>query len=82
MPPESHSSPPPCTIDSLGQYVGELVTLRGWVSYLRSSGKVRFIVLRDGTGLAQGVLVKGRRSLKKLPIPVLAMIVNKRMPNA
>jgi len=60
MPPESHSSPPPCTIDSLGQYVGELVTLRGWVSYLRSSGKVRFIVLRDGTGLAQGVLVRGR----------------------
>jgi asparaginyl-tRNA synthetase len=40
--------------------VGELVTLRGWVTHLRSSGKVRFVVLRDGTGLAQGVLVKGR----------------------
>jgi asparaginyl-tRNA synthetase len=36
------------------------VTLRGWVTHLRSSGKVRFVVLRDGTGLAQGVLVKGR----------------------
>jgi asparaginyl-tRNA synthetase len=30
------------------------------VAHLRSSGKVRFVVLRDGTGLAQGVLVKGR----------------------
>ena len=49
-----------CLIKSLGQYVGELVTLRGWVTHLRSSGKVRFIVLRDGTGLAQAVLVKGR----------------------
>jgi len=39
--------------------VGELVTLRGWVTHLRSSGKVRFVVLRDGTGLVQGVLVKG-----------------------
>ena len=40
--------------------MGEVVTLRGWVTHLRSSGKVRFVVLRDGTGLAQGVLVKGR----------------------
>ena len=36
------------------------MTLRGWVYHLRSSGKVRFLVLRDGSGLAQGVLVKGR----------------------
>jgi asparaginyl-tRNA synthetase len=56
----SASPPADCLITSLGQYVGELVTLRGWVTHLRSSGKVRFVVLRDGTGLAQGVLVKGR----------------------
>ena len=36
------------------------MTLRGWVYHLRSSGKVRFLVLRDGSGMAQGVLVKGR----------------------
>ncbi len=54
------SAPPDCLINSLGQHVGELVTLRGWVTHLRSSGKVRFVVLRDGTGLAQGVLLKGR----------------------
>jgi asparaginyl-tRNA synthetase len=32
--------------------------VRGWVSHLRSSGKVAFVVLRDGTGLLQAVLVK------------------------
>jgi asparaginyl-tRNA synthetase len=54
------NTPIDCLINSLGQHVGELVTLKGWVTHLRSSGKVRFIVLRDGTGLAQAVLVKGR----------------------
>jgi asparaginyl-tRNA synthetase len=46
-------------ISGLARHVGEVVTLRGWVQHLRSSGKIRFVVLRDGTGLAQGVLVKG-----------------------
>jgi asparaginyl-tRNA synthetase len=46
-------------ISALEDHVGEVVTLRGWVQHLRSSGKIRFVVLRDGTGLAQGVLVKG-----------------------
>jgi asparaginyl-tRNA synthetase len=56
----SENAPVNCLINSLGRHVGEIVTLRGWVTHLRSSGKVRFVVLRDGTGLAQGVLVKGR----------------------
>ncbi len=60
MPPGYDSQPPHCFINSLDRYVGELVTLQGWVTHLRSSGKVRFVVLRDGTGLAQGVLLKGR----------------------
>jgi asparaginyl-tRNA synthetase len=46
-------------ISALGDHMGQTVTLRGWVYHLRSSGKVRFLVVRDGTGLAQGVLVKG-----------------------
>jgi asparaginyl-tRNA synthetase len=45
-------------ISKLGHHIGEIVTLRGWVYHLRSSGKIRFLVVRDGTGLAQGVLVK------------------------
>ncbi|MCX5892287.1 MAG: asparagine--tRNA ligase [Deltaproteobacteria bacterium] len=50
---------PIADIAALSRYVGQIVTLRGWVHHLRSSGKVRFLVVRDGTGLAQGVLVKG-----------------------
>jgi asparaginyl-tRNA synthetase len=46
-------------IAKLAHHIGEIVTLRGWVYHLRSSGKIRFLVVRDGTGLAQGVLVKG-----------------------
>ena len=54
------STPQHCLINSLGRHVGEVVTLKGWVTHLRSSGKIRFVVVRDGTGVAQGVLVKGR----------------------
>ncbi len=46
------------TISDLHQHVGTTVRVRGWVTHLRSSGKVAFIVLRDGSGLLQCVLVK------------------------
>jgi asparaginyl-tRNA synthetase len=59
MTPKNASAAPVVDIASLAQQVGQTVTLQGWVYHLRSSGKVRFLVLRDGTGLAQGVLVKG-----------------------
>jgi asparaginyl-tRNA synthetase len=45
-------------IAELRDYVGSTVTLRGWVTHVRSSGKVAFVVIRDGTGVAQAVLVK------------------------
>ncbi len=51
--------PKAVAIADLNRHVGDLVTLRGWVYHLRSSGKIRFLVIRDGTGLTQGVLVKG-----------------------
>ena len=35
------------------------VTVKGWVHNKRSSGKIKFMVVRDGTGFMQGVLVKG-----------------------
>src|SRR3712207_3989672 len=45
-------------IAELSRHVGQTVTVRGWVTHLRSSGKIAFIVLRDGSGSTQGVLVK------------------------
>ncbi|MEW5917805.1 MAG: asparagine--tRNA ligase [Gemmatimonadota bacterium] len=46
------------TIEALKGHVGSTVTVRGWATHLRSSGKVAFIVMRDGTGAAQAVVVK------------------------
>ncbi|MFL5524739.1 MAG: OB-fold nucleic acid binding domain-containing protein, partial [Gemmatimonadaceae bacterium] len=45
-------------ISELPSHAGNTVRVRGWVTHLRSSGKVAFVVMRDGTGLLQAVLVK------------------------
>ncbi|MFI5310065.1 MAG: asparagine--tRNA ligase [Gemmatimonadales bacterium] len=45
-------------ISELATHAGASVTVRGWVTHLRSSGKVAFVVMRDGTGILQAVLVK------------------------
>jgi asparaginyl-tRNA synthetase len=45
-------------ISELGEFVGQQVTVRGWIATTRSSGKIAFLVLRDGTGLLQGVLAQ------------------------
>jgi asparaginyl-tRNA synthetase len=46
------------SIGDLPGVAGQTVTVRGWVTHLRSSGKVAFVVLRDGSGVLQSVLVK------------------------
>jgi asparaginyl-tRNA synthetase len=45
-------------INQLSEHVGEEVTLKGWLYNLRSSGKLLFPQLRDGTGLVQCVVFK------------------------
>jgi asparaginyl-tRNA synthetase len=45
-------------IRELPGLVGQIVTLRGWVTTTRSSGKIGFLVIRDGTGYLQCVVVK------------------------
>ncbi|MBE3076510.1 MAG: asparagine--tRNA ligase [Actinobacteria bacterium] len=45
-------------IAELPSHAGQTVRVRGWVTHVRSSGKVAFIVMRDGSGLLQAVLVK------------------------
>ena len=47
------------TISKLSEYVGEEVIINGWVYSIRNIGKIWFVILRDGTGLLQGVVVKG-----------------------
>ncbi len=42
-------------IIDLAQHLGEEITLKGWVRTIRHSGKLLFIVLRDGTGEVQCV---------------------------
>jgi asparaginyl-tRNA synthetase len=44
----------------LHDHVGATATVRGWVTHVRSSGKVAFAVIRDGTGILQAVLVKAQ----------------------
>lgn len=46
-------------VENLAQYVGNEVTLRGWVYHKTGKGKLQFIQLRDGTGIVQCVLFKG-----------------------
>ncbi len=43
-------------INQLPQYEGQEVELKGWVYNYRSSGKIQFIIFRDGTGICQAVL--------------------------
>lgn len=47
------------SIKDLAAYVDQTITLRGWLYNKRSSGKVKFVILRDGTGLLQCVVFKG-----------------------
>ena len=49
---------PTSLIVDLHNHAGLSATVRGWVTHLRSSGKVAFIVMRDGTGTLQAVVVK------------------------
>jgi asparaginyl-tRNA synthetase len=47
-------------VSELKDNVGKEVELSGWLYNSRSSGKLQFIILRDGTGLCQCVVEKGK----------------------
>ncbi|MDQ6610991.1 MAG: asparagine--tRNA ligase [Gemmatimonadota bacterium] len=49
-------------ITDLHKRVGATVLVNGWVTHVRSSGKVAFVVLRDGSGILQAVIVKSQVS--------------------
>jgi asparaginyl-tRNA synthetase len=45
-------------IEDIARHDGQAVTLRGWLHNRRSSGKIHFLTLRDGTGFIQCVMSK------------------------
>lgn len=50
---------PTVYIKDLKNHVGKEVTLKGWLYNKRSSGKLKFLILRDGSGYVQCVVFKG-----------------------
>lgn len=42
-------------VRNLSHHLGETVELKGWLTHFRSSGKIHFVVIRDGTGEVQAV---------------------------
>lgn len=47
-------------VEDLKNFIGQELTLKGWVYNTRASGKnIKFIILRDGTGIVQSILVRG-----------------------
>ena len=45
-------------IEKIADFEGQQVTLRGWLHKRRSSGKIHFLTVRDGTGFIQAVMSK------------------------
>jgi asparaginyl-tRNA synthetase len=43
-------------IEDIGKHEGQEVTLKGWLHNRRSSGKIHFLIVRDGTGFIQAVM--------------------------
>ena len=54
------STAPFVRLAELPAHAGQSVVVRAWVTHLRSSGKIAFAVLRDGTGVCQTVFVKNQ----------------------
>jgi asparaginyl-tRNA synthetase len=50
------------SIAHLKDHVGEIVTIKGWLYNIRSSGKLMFPEFRDGSGIVQGVVAKNEVS--------------------
>src|SRR5204863_2073354 len=45
-------------LEDIGRHAGEEITIKGWLHNRRSSGKIHFLILRDGTGFVQAVISK------------------------
>ncbi len=45
-------------IEDIGKHEGEEVVIKGWLHNRRSSGKIHFLTVRDGSGFIQAVMSK------------------------
>src|SRR5438094_5453400 len=45
-------------ISDFGRHVGQEVRVQGWLHNKRSSGKIQFLIVRDGSGFAQAVVAR------------------------
>ncbi|MCS1351195.1 asparagine--tRNA ligase [Mechercharimyces sp. CAU 1602] len=61
----------PTLIKDVSSHVGEEVRIGAWLYNKRSSGKIQFLQLRDGTGFIQGVLLK-----KQVPAEIWEAVKN------
>ncbi len=55
----SDQQPAVVRVADVAGFEGELVELRGWIYNARSSGKLHFLQLRDGSGIIQCVVFQG-----------------------
>lgn len=49
-------------IENISEHTGETIKIKGWLYNMRSSGKLHFLELRDGTGFVQAVMFQGNVS--------------------
>ena len=45
-------------LENIAQYVGQTVTIQGWLYDKTDKGKLQFLQVRDGSGIAQAVVFK------------------------
>lgn len=62
------SAPPHVSIARIATMVGQDVQLKGWVRHRRSSGKLQFLTVRDGSGDIQAVVNKGTLGEKQFEL--------------
>ena len=67
-------------IEDIAAHEGQTVTLKGWLHNRRSSGKIHFLIVRDGTGHRPGRDVEGRR--RRRDVPARPTISARRSPSS
>ncbi len=68
---DTKAAVPKVRIEDVSHHDGQEIEIRGWIHRYRSSGKIRFLQFRDGSGVIQGILNK-----KEVPAEVFEATKN------